>query len=199
MKNNLLLVIMTGCSLVMNAQRVSESKQRSLPEPEGSTVFIGAGLSMNDTGLNVGLAGKISPGVCLSGSVGLGLWGKNVNGVLEFYPSKTAFKSAICAGVKVHTGVELKMSLETSPGNQQEEVDIRFNPGANFLFYYAYNLHAGKQGKFQIYSGWSFDLTERNYTVLTEDVTLNIDTRNALEIMAPGGWIIGFRFMFGVN
>jgi hypothetical protein len=63
---------------------------------------------------------------------------------------------------------------------------------------YTYNLRIGNACKAGFSAGYAIPLSTEPYTVNTPGVTLTETSKQLMDIMAPGGLIVGIRFMFGI-
>jgi hypothetical protein len=55
----------------------------------------------------------------------------------------------------------------------------------------------GRASKFVFSAGAAFCLTSNPYDVQSQGITLSSTSEQVLQIMQPGGLVVGIKFMFG--
>lgn len=194
----------------VSAQENSNTKSK-LPK-----TFLGAGFGINDYGISVGLEHAISNNFSIYGTGGLDTWGLRATGGLSWYLKENGFGSSISMGISYSSGMEeLETTLETSgynsgyggygeygygyqPLNDTEaEVTLHLLSYATINLVYSYNLRIGNKSKFAFSGGYSLPLEDDIYMVKSGYI-LTDKSKTFINWMAPGGFIIGVKFMLGV-
>lgn len=143
---------------------------------------------------DVPVTGRFSLGTGL----GLSLWGYKTYGEGRFYFKDCNRGWALGAGVTHSTGFDNIISeLPTTIGTT--DVSMNLNPTTNVIFsgYHFFNLGRGNH-RFYLQLGWSHRITESPYTI-TSGHKLDADGEAGMNILAPGGVILGFGFSFGLG
>ncbi len=177
------------------------------PSPAG---FIGLGFGVNNYGLGIGSEMKVQDVLWVYGNAGISTWGYRLTGGVTFYPGSNGYKSSFSLGYSYASGIKnFEPSLEVeddsynrySYGNYSHYTDERvlldLHPVTTLNLIYAYNLKVGRKSKFVFSGGYSVILTEELFENRTFH-TLSNRAKNFIDIMAPGGLIVGVKFMIGV-
>ncbi|PRZ01033.1 hypothetical protein BY457_104233 [Marinilabilia salmonicolor] len=193
----------------VSAQENSTTKSK-LPE-----TFLGAGFGINDYGIGVGLEQAVSNNFSVYGTGGLSTWGLRATGGLSWYLKEGGFGSSISMGISYSSGMEeLETTLETSGyisgygeyggyGYQpieenDKEVTLDLFAYSTINLLYSYNLKVGTRSKFVFSGGFSIPLEDNVYRVKSGHLLTN-NSKRFINFMAPGGIIIGVKFMLGID
>lgn len=193
MRKTSLTLIALVISLVSFAQK-SYRSEASCPK-----LYMGISSGIENP---VGLIGfNIDVPVVQSFSLGTGFgrssWGWKTFADARFYFGKCNSGWALGTGVTYNTGIkDFVTQLPTTYGDRNVTLD--FKPKVN-AFFAAYKFwHVGHKGnRIYINIGYSFRLDDDNYTVKSLH-TLTDDGKQVLQVLAPGGLMIGFGFNFAV-
>lgn len=157
--------------------------------------YLGLGLGINDLGLGLNVEMPIDK-ISIYGHAGLGGWGYKFGGGLNFYLNNAQFGSSISIGYVVATGLDdFETDLTVEPDGETEKIQMDLNNVGTINLMYSYSWHMGK-GKFVLNAGYAIAVTDNPYVIHSEE-TLDDVGKQVMEIVQPGGVIIGLRFMFG--
>ncbi|MDP3461222.1 MAG: hypothetical protein Q8S18_00365 [Bacteroidales bacterium] len=161
--------------------------------------YIGIGTGLNSyTGLlGLRLEVPLTDRFFLFGGAGIGSWGYKIGGGLSYNLKKSLFGPAISLGYSSASGlVDFETKLETTSGTETM-VTLDLKEVGNLNLMYSYQWKIGKGNKISLGTGYSFKLTSDFYDV-TSNHSLSSSSKQVLEIMAPGGLIVSFAFLFGI-
>lgn len=163
-------------------------------------ISLGVGLGVNDYGFGVGLEVPIINNLSLYADAGIGGWGGKVGIGANYHFKQITKGSVVSIGFANGSGLddfETTMYVEPNDESQQVLMDLHSVQTVNLK--YTYNFKMGNKSKFGLSAGYAIPLSTNNYTVRTPGVKLNDVSKATLNIMQPGGLILGFRFMFGIG
>lgn len=164
---------------------------------EKKSVYFGIGLGINDSGLGLGIEVPISNKFSGFVNLGIGGWGYKYGFGAIFYTNQAPYGSAFSLGYSVATGLKgFETELYTEPFDESEMVKLDLNNVGTINIIYSYSWTLGRKGKFSLYTGYAIPVTNNAYEVKSTGIELNEDSEQILEIMQPGGLILGLRFMF---
>ncbi len=175
-------------------------------QEKSSTFYLGFGGGINN------YLGLIGPSVEYQfaqnftgfGGLGLGSWGNKASIGVRYYsnfPKGWAFG----AGLSFSGGqddVIYKMPENTLVGVSGEaDVAFNLNPTSTFNLTATRFWQLGSSGKnrFNIELGYAFALKTRPFTVVDSRIQLNRNGFTYMDILQPGGVILGLGFSFGLN
>lgn len=180
----------------MYAQQESWTSLRS----KTPSTFIGIGLGINDYGLGGCIEIPIVEKLSLYGNAGIGGWGWKLGAGISFYPSKSPYGSSFSIGYASASGLkDFETALAVEPNNQNELVTLNLNRVETLNLVYSYNFQLGKKSKFALSAGYAIPVTNNAYDIITTGVTLTETSKQVMDILQPGGLILGFKFLFGIN
>ena len=64
---------------------------------------------------------------------------------------------------------------------------------------YSYNFQLGKSSKFVFSAGYAIPVTDKAYELKTIGMTLTETSKEVIDLMQPGGVILGIKILFGVE
>lgn len=167
---------------------------------QSASIYIGPGLGLNDFGLGACLEVPIVEMLSAYGNIGLGGWGWKYGIGISIYPSKIPFKSAISLGYASASGLlDFTTELPVEPDDRMEEVTLDLYRVGTVNLIYSYNFHLGRKSKFSISAGYAISVTDDAYELKTTGLTLSDMSEQVLDIVQPGGLILGFKFLFGIE
>jgi hypothetical protein len=197
MKKPLLFVL-----IALLSANISIAQNRKKAPPEKDTrcpkVYIGFGTGINfSTGLigfNVDVPIK---DLSLSAGAGLSSWGTKVYGEARYYFSPCNRGWALGTGLTLNTGLtNFQSDLPTTRGTRTVTMDL--NPKTNlFLCGYRFWNMGKHNNRFYLQLGYSLPLSNDDYTIRSGDV-LTSESVAAMDLVSPGGLIVGIGFSFGV-
>ncbi len=194
------IILFTLLLLFIKPSNPLSAQNYQLPaENKSQLIYLGLGLSINDYGLGLGvefpLAGKIS----VNGNLGIGGWGLKAGGSLNFYTTHISNGSEFSIGYSYASGMkDFNYDLWVDPFDEKQVVNMDLNSVGTINFIYTYNLRIGYSCKAGFSGGYAFPISTSPYTVNTAGANLSSDSKQLMDIMAPGGLIVGIRFMFGL-
>ena len=166
------------------------------PSPNG---FIGLGMGINDYGLGIGAELNVNKKLWLYGIGGYSTWGYRLTSGLTFYPGLNGFKSSVTIGYSYASGQKdhiSKLNVEQFNGVVEKNVLLDLYPISTLNLIYSYNVIVGRKSKLVFSGGYSIVLTEELYENKS-GYQLTDGSKEFIEFMAPGGIVVGIKFMIG--
>lgn len=189
-----LFFILQSGSLLYGQQVDYEAEQPPMPG-----AYIGGGLGINDYGFGVNLEVPVAKHLSIAGNVGLGGWGYKYGASLNFYPIDIVRGNEFSIGLSGASGLmNFVTEMETEPDDVVYNVSLDLNKVCTLNMMYTYNLKIGRRNKLAFSGGYAICLTDNTYEV-NDDIILNDTSKQLMEIMQPGGVILGVKFMFGLK
>lgn len=193
-------VVLFTILLFFNESTYAQQDSWSSLRTKTASAFIGVGLGFNDNGLGGCLEIPIEKKLSFYGNAGLGGWGWKLGGGFSFYPSTGPYGSSLSIGYASASGFQnFQTQLTIEPNDEYRIIVLDTNPVGTVNLVYAYNLQLGKKSKFALSAGYAMPVTKNAYDVITPGVVLSETSKQILEIMQPGGLILGLKFLFGIN
>jgi hypothetical protein len=155
----------------------------------------------NNTGLvGVGIDVPVGQKLLLGAGAGISTWGDKIyiGGKYFLRPGHTGW--AFGGGVTHNTGLtNFTDNLETVYGNT-EQVTLNLNAQTNvFLAAYRYwSIGRKRINKFYLELGWSVPLTGDRFDQ-TDGDPISSNSTATMNLLSPGGIIVGAGFSFGVR
>ena len=164
---------------------------------ERKSVYFGVGVGINDCGLAFSVEKTINDRFSGFASVGIGGWGYKIGFGAIFYSNQVPYGSSFSLGYSLATGLDnFETELSTEPYDEKENVMLDLNNVGTINLIYAYNWRLGRKGKFSLYTGYAFAVTNNSYDVKSSGTELSDESKQVLNILQPGGLILGLKFMF---
>jgi len=184
------------CNQLISSQQFKPHKTPTI------NAFWGLGVGVNDYGIGIGTEVKSHNNLWVYGNAGLSTWGYRLTGGISFYPNTNGYKSSFSLGYSYASGISnFEPTLEVNkyyysshPEYIEREVLLDLHPVSTLNLIYAYNLKVGRKSKFVFSGGYSLCLTEELYKN-NSNYTLSEKSEDFIDLMAPGGIIIGVKFM----
>lgn len=170
-----------------------ENIQQPVPKQH---FFIGIGLGVNDYGLGFILESPAINSFSFNVDAGVGGWGWKLGGSMNQYLSGDKHHE-LSLGYSYASGLkdfETDLSVEPSGENQNVKLDLLEVSTVNVI--YTYNVAVGRASKIAFSAGYAICLTGDGYRVYSP-VVLDRTSDMLLDIMKPGGIIVGIRLMIG--
>ncbi|WP_289054550.1 hypothetical protein [Carboxylicivirga marina] len=214
MKNKgLLFDTKTSCLLVLLLfifTNTISSQTLSTLTPKTNNTFIGLGLGINEYGVGIDVEKKGEYFWYFCGA-GISTWGYRLTAGLSYYLNNSGYKSSFKLGYSYASGItNFTPTLEVYVGGYgggyggyggskyvEKEVLMDLFPTHTINLIYSYNLKVGKKSKFVFSGGYSVKLSDELYENKS-DYWLTDKSKDFIELMAPGGIIIGVKFMIGI-
>lgn len=168
---------------------------------DNPTIFLGLGTGINNyTGL-IGVTGegKVLGPLSFFGTIGAGGWGYKIGGGLAYYPRYFPYGPSFSLGYSIAlgaTGFETEMEIVGETDPQMIEMDLK--PAGTINLLYTHNWQLGKRSKFCLNAGYALPLNQKPYDIITPNVELTEDSEVVMNVMQPGGVILGIQFLFGL-
>ncbi len=163
------------------------------------SVYLGMGFEVNNYGFGLGLEIPVSGKMSLTGNIGIGGWGFKIGGTINYYFTDVTGKSELSLGYSGASGLKnFSTELFVEPNDTKQTVNLDLNVVQTVNLMYTYNLRIGRSSKIGFTGGYAISLTNTPYKLNTTGVTLSSSSEGVLNIMQPGGLIVGIRFMFGL-
>lgn len=197
-----LATVMVLFTFVLFFNESMYAQQDSWPPLSTKTpsTFLGIGLGINDNGFGGCIEIPLIEKLSLYGNAGLGGWGWKLGGGISFYPSKGPYGTSFSIGYASASGFKnFETELAVEPDNQNKLILLNLNPVGTVNLVYAHNFRMGQKSKFALSAGYAIPVTKNAYDVITTGETLSDISMQVMDIMQPGGLIVGFKFLFGIN
>ena len=164
-------------------------------------LYLGLGSGVNHYSGIIGLTteGNISGNFSAVGDLGIGDLGYKFSAGLRYYQHypKGLFYGV---GISYTPGIDsTRVKLETTQSTgKTTDVDLKINKieTLNLSLGYAWTL--GKRFRFNLELGYAILLPDTPYEVLTPGVKLTSTSKQAMNLITPGGLLLGFGFSFGM-
>jgi len=160
--------------------------------------YLGLGTGINTyTGL-AGLSGNyiIDGKLFVQAGLGISSWGVRTSIGLRYDQS---YRNGFTYGINLvnSSGIpDIDFELETTSGSTQN-VNMLLERTNTINLKAGYNWWLGKNNTFYINLGYSIALKRQPWTV-KDGSSLSATSQQVLELVAPGGIILGFGFTFGL-
>lgn len=156
--------------------------------------YIGIGTGLNEIGI-LGIAGEIpvSDRLSAAGTLGIGGWGYKFRAGINYYPNELSGKSSFGVRYAWSSGLD---GFEYVDDNGNPTYLLNLFPAHNLDFLYNRNLFVGKKSKFVFTAGYSLSLNRMAYEEVNGQ-TIDVTTQQVLELLQPGGFLLGIKFLFG--
>ncbi|MBW8331295.1 MAG: hypothetical protein K0M40_04670 [Prolixibacteraceae bacterium] len=190
------IILFSLCLLLiakLDAQEITENKTAEYPQ-----VYLGVGTGFDNFTGFMGVSGtlKMYERFSVRGGFGVSGWGLKSSIGIKYDQTETG-RWSYCLGYS-HSpgleGIELEMELE-SGGTQEITVDYLSAGTINLAI--DRNWRIGKTGIFYLEFGYAVPLQSNRWRV-TDGSTITSTTDMALNILQPGGLILGAGFAFKV-
>lgn len=169
------------------------------------TEFVPGGYLGLSTGINnfngmLGINGelKIVKNLTAAGGAGIGGWGYKFAAAIRYY---IHYPKGWCFGLGYSsaTGVKgFEAELETSYPGGDQIVLLNLNRANNLNLTGGYQWRLGKRFRLGLEIGYAFPLQDQAWEVVSENVVLSDTSEQVMNILTPGGLIIGFGFSVGI-
>lgn len=162
---------------------------------------MGVGGAINEIGLiGVGFERHLNPHFSLGIYGGLGGWGTNLMGNLTAYFNESGHGPSLSIGLKRAGGIDnISTTMDFDPESDPKIVNMKFSPNSTLNLCYNYNFGVFESSKFVFTLGYAFALSDNPYTILDAGVSLTETEQTYMNIMQPGGLILGLKFMYGLQ
>jgi hypothetical protein len=205
--NKLILII-----LLANINLQSYAQQDNFPKKEthdkvtnrksvSPVLFINVSTGINN---NTGLIGAsvevpVVKHLTVEGGFGISSWGSKLTASVRYY-LKNNFKGwAFGAGLTHNSGLKnFQDNLETVYGTT-ESVTLDLHPRTNvFAAAYKYWRLGKRANRVYLELGYSVSVSGGNKFDQTSGTPISSNSENVINIISPGGPIVGFGFSFGI-
>lgn len=167
------------------------------------TIYIGGGVGVNMPGGMIGVMFEVPVNhkISFSAAAGSGSWGTKLTGTILVNTRPTALGSSLGMGFSYASGLQnfdLEMSVKP---NTTKMVTLNLHQAYAVNLNYNYAWKIGRKCKLTLHTGYSVGLSSNNFELVTEDDVkeeLTDQSKLILNMMSPGGLIIGTSFMFGL-
>jgi hypothetical protein len=162
-------------------------------------VFVGlsAGINHHAGLLGLSLDVNVVKNLSLFGGVGVGGWGYKTSVGLKYY-KQYPYGVSYFGGLSHASGMkDFETELETSSGSK-EKVKLDLFGINNLNLGMGYVWKVGNNMRFGLDFGYSICLSQKKYEVKSGQ-TLSSNAEKVMDILVPGGLILGLAFNFGIN
>ena len=204
MKKFFFMILISGIILSMNsiipayAQKQNPEYYQIQETTNDNFNYLGFGMGINDYGMGVCGEFSIIKELSAFGNAGIGGWGWKLGGGLMFYPKGGPYKSSLSIGYSHASGLQDFETQLATVSDPNATVQLDLNPVGTINLVYSYNLKLGKSHKVVFSGGYAVGLSGKGYVVKTPGAELTPESKMVLNIMQPGGLIVGLKFMFGL-
>lgn len=204
MKKAILVVVSSLSFMLTSAQEAlpstsSKSMQKRTARCKPFSLGIPLGIDAN-----AGLAGvAFEYGFCSQFSIGagagVGSWGYKYFGEGKYYFDKSCYKgSAIGIAYTYATGMTDLEIKNVKTVYDERDLVFDLDPVSNLALAYYHYWAMGRYSRFYISAGYSVCLSSVSYTVKTYAPPLSSQAKTAMNVIAPGGIVLGAGFYFGL-
>lgn len=191
MKGFLLFVVCALLVIRLNAQNITENqKDQSHP------FYLGVGTGIDNFTGFLGVSGtlRIYDKLSVRGGWGLGGWGSKSSIGLKFDTSESG-RWSYCFGYSYCPGIEnLKLNMELSSGTKQD-VTVNYLSASTINLAVDRNWRVGKANIFYLEFGYAIPMQSSRWNV-ADGSSISSNSEKILDIMQPGGLILGAGFAF---
>jgi hypothetical protein len=197
-----LFSLFIGLSLFANANAQQTDKKESKKEYRSKppVCYIGFSMGINNPSGALGFDVNIplTKNVTLDGGAGTSTWGNKLYVGGKYYLRAPQRGFAFGGGLTFNSGADnFKSRLETAYGNRQM-VTLNLKSQTNiFLGAYHYWTLGRNQNRFYLELGRSIPLTGVHFEQINGN-PITENSRKAVNILAPGGFMGGFGFSFAL-
>ena len=176
-------------------QPETEQKQVIIPK-----IFLGPSLGINNICGMIGFLAEVNivKNFSLAGGVGVGFWGYKASLAGRYYnhyPRGVYY----CLGISAASGYnDITYNLKVKPDSSMD-VDMILHPAYNLNISIGYQFKIGKKNRLNLEIGYSLPLNNNLYEVKTPGVELTDESKQVMDLLTPGGLIIGMAFSFGIK
>lgn len=162
--------------------------------------YLGISTGINNFNGMLGINGeiKVVKNFTIAGGAGLGGWGYKFAAAVRYYihyPRGFYFG----LGYSTATGLQgFEAELETSRPGGNQMVELNLNRANNLNINASYQWRLGKRFRLGLDFGYSFPLQNKAWELVSEDIVLSDNSEQVMEILTPGGLILGFGFSIGI-
>ncbi len=169
-------------------------------KPEPRKVYIGFGSGINAYPGMIGFMVEVPviDKLGIVGSAGIGSWGGKLGIHARYYFKSALGGSGLSLGISRASGLaDFESEMELLNGDTGTVImDLDAVSTANIAYFYAINLR--DKNKITLSVGLSFALQRDNYTI-TNGAQLSETSEAVMNILQPGGLVVGFDFLFGAG
>lgn len=174
------------------------AKPISLECPKGY-IGLSTGINNNNGLLGFNLEYNIAENLSLSGGMGLSTWGQKASLEGKYFFKNCYRGTAIGLGVTRSSGLRSIVFQDDAvpPNMGKVNIELELLPQLNIaLFGYTY-FKVGRKNRFHFLYGYSVPTSEKTFKVLSSE-SPSKSLKSVIQLMAPGGLMLGLGFSFGV-
>ncbi len=198
MKNSILVLLFIPLWMISKSQEPQLYKSLA-PQEYGPKFYLGTSTGINNMNGYLGIfaEGKVVDKLAIAGGVGIGMWGYKLGIGPRFYPNYPTgvFYSLSFTTASGFNGIELP--LETTRA-QNDTVKFNLNRANNIAFSLGYQFKLFKRGRLHLELGYAIRLKNQPYEVITPGVVLTDISEQVMDMMVPGGIIVGLGLSVGL-
>ena len=167
--------------------------------------FVPAGFLGLSTGINnfngmLGVNGEIGiiKNFTIAGGIGIRGWGYKFAAAVRYYMH---YPKGFYFGLGYSTATGMKgfeTELETTRPGGSQMVKFNLNRANNLNLTGGFQWRLGKRFRLGLESGYSFPLQDKAWEMVSDNVVLSDSSEQMMNILTPGGIIIGFGFSVGI-
>jgi hypothetical protein len=190
------IILLSLCLLLitkLDAQEITENKTAEYPQ-----VYLGVGTGFDNFTGFMGVSGtlKMYERFSVRGGAGFSGWGLKSSIGIKYDQSETG-RWSYCLGYSHSPGLEgIKLDMELESGGTQE-ITVDYLSAGTINLAIDRNWRIGKTGIFYLEFGYAVPLQSNRWRV-TDGSTITRSADMALNILQPGGLILGAGFEFKV-
>jgi hypothetical protein len=177
----------------LDAQEITENQTAEYPQ-----VYLGVGTGFDNFTGFMGVSGtlKMYERFSVRGGAGFSGWGLKSSIGIKYDQSETG-RWSYCLGYSHSPGLEgIKLDMELESGGTQE-ITVDYLSAGTINLAIDRNWRIGKTGIFYLEFGYAVPLQSNRWRV-TDGSTITRSADMALNILQPGGLILGAGFAFMV-
>lgn len=185
-------------SVFSQAYDYPERKSEALEFIPGGYLGLSSGINNFNGMLGINGEIKVVKNLTIAGGAGIGGWGYKFAAAVRYYIHyPRGFYFAL--GYSTATGMQgFEAELETSRPGGNQMVVLNLNRANNLNITASYQWRLGKRFRLGLDFGYSFPLQSKAWELASDDIVLSDNSEQVMEILTPGGLILGFGFSIGI-
>jgi hypothetical protein len=162
--------------------------------------YLGLSTGINNFNGMLGINGeiKIIRNLTIAGGAGIGGWGYKFAGAVRYY---LHYPKGFCFGLGYSTATGMQgfeAELETTRPGGSQMVELNLNRANNLNLTASYQWRLGKRFRLGLDLGYAFPLQDKAWELVSDDIVLSDTSEQVMDILTPGGLILGFGFSIGL-
>ncbi|MDA3893252.1 MAG: hypothetical protein PF517_16440 [Salinivirgaceae bacterium] len=172
--------------------------EKAEEQTQVTNAFLGISSGINNMSGLLGVTGEVRlvNNFSIFGAAGIGGWVTKASAGVKYYrsfPYQTHFALSFSSASGID---EFEMELETEDGDS-EDVTMNLKSAKNLNLIIGYNWKVFSRARFHFDFGYSVPLQSKAYEI-TSNHELSKDSETIMNMMTPGGLIVGLGISFSL-